>query len=169
MMLTHQLTVEEVNNLESETFVRIFGNTVEHFPAAAIAILKNRPFLDIDDIIKAVTDFLDSLKVYEKERILQLYPDVVNKLFYSSQLPLKREIRGSDHLTVDDKTKLRELDDNYKVKFGFPFIIDNKEKDVNTIFSEIISRLQNSKEKEIDNTMRIVKNIVKLRIHEIVR
>lgn len=104
----------------------------------------------------------------EKEKILQLYPDIINNLIFSSQLPLKREIRGTDRLTVDEKTQLRELDSSYTAKFGFPFIIDDKEKDVNTIFSEIISRLKNSKEQEIDNTMRIVKNIVKLRIHEIV-
>lgn len=66
MMLTHQLTIEEVNNLQSETFIRIFGNIVDHFPAAAIAILKKKPFLDINDIIKAVTQLLDSLKIHGK-------------------------------------------------------------------------------------------------------
>lgn len=110
-----------------------------------------------------------SLFLLEKERILRLYPDIVNKLIFSSQSPVEREITGTDHLTVEEKTKLRELNSRYKIKFGFPFIIDDKEKDVYTIFSEVVSRLQNNREEEMENTMGKVKNIVKLRIHEIVR
>lgn len=62
MFITHRLTVQEVNNLLSESFVRIFGNIVEHFPAAAIGILKYRPFSDVESIIQAINDLLDGLK-----------------------------------------------------------------------------------------------------------
>lgn len=62
MFITHRLTVQEVNNLLSESFVRIFGNIVEHFPAAAIGILKHRPFSCVESIIQAINDLLDGLK-----------------------------------------------------------------------------------------------------------
>lgn len=62
MFITHRLTVQEVNNLLSESFVRIFGNIVEHFPAAAIGILKCRPFSDVESIFHAIDDLLDGFK-----------------------------------------------------------------------------------------------------------
>lgn len=62
MFITHRLTVQEVNNLLSESFVRIFGNIVEHFPAAAIGILKCRPFRDVESIIQSINDLVDGLK-----------------------------------------------------------------------------------------------------------
>lgn len=63
MFITHRLTVQEVNNLLSESFVRIFGNIVEHFPTAAIGILKCRPFSDSESIIQAVNDLLGGYKI----------------------------------------------------------------------------------------------------------
>lgn len=66
MFVARQLSIQEVNNLLSEGFVRIFGNIVEHFPAAAIGILKCRPFADKNAIVHAVNEFLDSLKINGK-------------------------------------------------------------------------------------------------------
>lgn len=63
MFIARPLSIHEVNNLLSENFVRIFGNIVEHYPAAAIGILKRRPFKDINSIIQAINDLLDSLHI----------------------------------------------------------------------------------------------------------
>lgn len=78
MFITHRLTVQEVNNLLSESFVRIFGNIVEHCPAAAIGILKCRPFSDPESIIQAVNDLLDGLKHNGKFIRLVDYTDKEN-------------------------------------------------------------------------------------------
>lgn len=55
------ISLNEVNNLASDLFIKIFGNVVEHYPAAAIGILKNRPFKDVEDISLAVNGYIDSL------------------------------------------------------------------------------------------------------------
>lgn len=66
MFVTHHFSIDEVNNLLSESFVRIFGNVVEHCPAAAIGVLKYRPFHDSNHIVQSIYDFLDSLKAHGK-------------------------------------------------------------------------------------------------------
>lgn len=73
-----------------------------------------------------------------------------------------------EQLNIDDKLKLMELNNRYKEKFGFPFIVCPKEADFRAIFSDMMSRLQNSQETEVSVAMREVKNIVRLRIHELV-
>lgn len=80
MFITHRLTVQEVNNLLSESFVRIFGNIVEHFPAAAIGILKCRPFNDPESIIQAVNDLLDGYK-NNGEIIVKIVFLLINYIF----------------------------------------------------------------------------------------
>lgn len=60
-MLIASLNIEDVNSLISEHFIKIFGNVVEHLPAAAIGILKHRPFLNAEDISKAINNYLDAL------------------------------------------------------------------------------------------------------------
>lgn len=105
----------------------------------------------------------------EKEKIFKLYPDVIEKLtLHNGFHSLIKEV-DNDHLTIDDKLKLLELNKRYKGKFGFPFIVCPKETDYRAIFSEIMSRLHNSQDTEINVAMREVKNIVRLRIHELVK
>lgn len=65
-MWAQYLTIQEVNSLESDRFIKIFGNIVEHCLAAGIGILKNRPFGSLEDVIKAIETYLDSLKLNGK-------------------------------------------------------------------------------------------------------
>ncbi|KAK5643207.1 hypothetical protein RI129_007052 [Pyrocoelia pectoralis] len=60
------MNIDKVNKLPSEQFIKIFGNIVEHYPAAAIGILKNRPFRDVGAISDAVNSYLDSLSEHDK-------------------------------------------------------------------------------------------------------
>lgn len=60
------LAVKDVNNLSSDLFIKIFGNVIEHYPQAAIGILKNRPFHSLDDICNAVGAYIDGLPLSGK-------------------------------------------------------------------------------------------------------
>lgn len=60
------LNPKDVNALNSDCFIKLFGNVVEHYPAAAIGILKNRPFNSADDISEAIDNYLDGLNVNGK-------------------------------------------------------------------------------------------------------
>lgn len=60
------LSIHEVNNIISEHFIKIFGNVIEHYPAAAIGILKYRPFQSANDISNAINKFLDKLSLTGK-------------------------------------------------------------------------------------------------------
>ncbi|XP_063923303.1 2-oxo-4-hydroxy-4-carboxy-5-ureidoimidazoline decarboxylase-like [Zophobas morio] len=168
------LTIQEVNNIISEHFIKIFGNVVEHYPAAAIGILRCRPFKNAGDISVAFNKFLDKLSLREKQNILQLYPDLVAKLADLSKFMLHIEqyqrISGADLLTIEDKQKLGQLNKRYREKFGFPFVTYGKEyKDVFTIFSEMETRIENNIEEETELAINEVKKIGKLRICEILQ
>lgn len=132
-MLTRHLTIDEVNSLTSENFIRIFGNVVDHSPSAAIGILKNRPFNSAKDISVAINNYLDALKENEKERILKIHPDVVARIINFASLILGSSFR------IQDQRKLNDLNRQYKEKFGFPFIMSTmeKENDLSKIFDEM--------------------------------
>jgi hypothetical protein len=76
------LTIQEVNNIISEHFIKIFGNVVEHYPAAAIGILKNRPFQNSNDISVAINNFLDKLEM--KGKFIKLfYKNCIDKYMFT--------------------------------------------------------------------------------------
>ncbi|XP_050506994.1 2-oxo-4-hydroxy-4-carboxy-5-ureidoimidazoline decarboxylase-like [Diabrotica virgifera virgifera] len=163
MFVTHHFSIDEVNNLLSESFVRIFGNVVEHFPAAAIGILKCRPFNNSNALIQAICDFLDGLKAHEKEKIFQLYPDILDSALCTSPMIYDKE---PSFVNIEEKRKLQELNSRYKDKFGYPFITTIS--DHNHLYSEIQSRMENNKDDELQRTLREVKAIVYLRVQDIV-
>ncbi|CAH1976031.1 unnamed protein product [Acanthoscelides obtectus] len=167
MFVSRRLSIQEVNNLLSESFVRIFGNIVEHFPAAAIGVLKHRPFDSTEALVRAINDFLDSMKPSDLEEILHRYPDIFNTLINNRLLILEK--KDGAQLTMTEKRRLNELNSQYKEKFGFPFIMGYKSNDVFAVFSEIISRLQNNREREVEIAVKEVKNIVNIRIHDLVQ
>ncbi|XP_056644793.1 2-oxo-4-hydroxy-4-carboxy-5-ureidoimidazoline decarboxylase-like [Diorhabda sublineata] len=164
MFVTHHFSIDEVNNLMSEHFVRIFGNVVEHFPAAAIGILKYRPFNDSNAIVQAICDFLDSLKCQEKEQIFQQYPDIFENAICNYPLIVDKE---PGYMNIEEKRRLQELNLRYKEKFGCPFITTKTE--IDDVYSELLSRIENNKDDEMQKTMREVKAIVYAKVHEIVR
>ncbi|CAH0559989.1 unnamed protein product [Brassicogethes aeneus] len=171
-MITKLLSIEEVNNLISEHFIKIFGNVVEHSTSAAIGILKYRPFSNSKDIQFAINEYLDSLKCSDKEKILQAHPDMVCKLTDLSRLLLEYEVNihgysETNRPSVEEKLKLKELNRMYIKKFGFPFITFKK-LNFFEIFSELERRVANSKEKEIILSMTEVKKICNMKVLEIV-
>jgi hypothetical protein len=79
------LTIQEVNNIISEHFIKIFGNVVEHYPAAAIGILKNRPFQNSNDISVAINNFLDKLEM--KGKFIKLfYKNCIDKYMFTESI-----------------------------------------------------------------------------------
>lgn len=62
MILSKLLSIDEVNGLISEHFIKIFGNVVQNSTATAIGILKYRPFGNVKDLQNAIEVYLDSLK-----------------------------------------------------------------------------------------------------------
>lgn len=125
------LTVKDVNTLTSDGFIKLFGNVVEHYPQAAIGILKNRPFHSENQICKAINAYIDNLSlngkllahfysglinvVSEKEKILQYHPDLAGKLADLGKLTVESTAEqisaGLDKLSRQDKQKLSELNE----------------------------------------------------------
>lgn len=60
------LGVKDVNALTSDGFIKLFGNIVEHYPQAAIGILKARPFHSADHICESVGIYIDNLSTNGK-------------------------------------------------------------------------------------------------------
>lgn len=60
------LAIKDVNNLSSDQFIKLLGNVVEHYPAAAIGILKNRPFCNVQDVCNSINAYMDGLSLNGK-------------------------------------------------------------------------------------------------------
>lgn len=71
MSTSAPLTINEVNNLSDDQFIKLFGNVVEHYPATALGILKNKPFANVNDICNAISVYIDDLTFTGKRTLIK--------------------------------------------------------------------------------------------------
>ena len=74
---------------------------------------------------------------------------------------------GLHLLTSEERKNLKTLNDSYRDKFGFTFVICARENKAVAIQEGIKRRLQNTREEELKNGIDAVKNIAALRAIDI--
>ncbi|XP_066286979.1 2-oxo-4-hydroxy-4-carboxy-5-ureidoimidazoline decarboxylase-like [Branchiostoma lanceolatum] len=166
------LAIAEVNKLDSEEFIEIFGNVVENCKLATAAVWSHKPFQDVDHLNQTIADFLDALPQKGKEGVLRCHPDLAGRLAQAGQLTTEstqeQKSAGLDQLTQDELSTLTDLNQQYKVKFGFPFVICARLNKKAAILNGLTERLKHGAEEETLAGVEEVKKICRLRIADIV-
>ncbi|CAH2062840.1 unnamed protein product, partial [Iphiclides podalirius] len=166
------LTIADVNALNDEQYETIFGNVIEHCKRAAVKIKELRPFNNVDEICEAFEKYLDSADVEEKLAVLKSHPDLAGRLAQQGELTpestAEQRSAGLNSLNEEEKNLMDSRNKRYKSKFGFPFIICARENKVQSILGGLDTRYKNTYEEEIENGIKEVKKILKLRILNIV-
>lgn len=108
-----------------------------------------------------------------KEGILRCHPDLAGRDLQSGTLT--RESReeqaraGLDTLTSVEVSRMARLNEEYKKRFGFPFVICARMNDKETILRQLSERLGNGLEVERARGVEEVKKICRLRLRGLVR
>ena len=101
-----------------------------------------------------------------------MYPDLAGRLAKLGQLGVESTQEHSaaklDQMTSDEKTEMANLNQKYKNKFGFPFIICVRLNKKEAIFSGLRSRLHNDHDQELQNGIKEVLKITELRIRDLI-
>ncbi|XP_041670272.1 2-oxo-4-hydroxy-4-carboxy-5-ureidoimidazoline decarboxylase [Cheilinus undulatus] len=166
------MDISAVNALPYEDFVNIFGNVVEKAPMVAAAVWSRRPFMSVSALETAVSEFIDALPESGKEGILRCHPDLAGRDLRSGTLtPESREEQtgaGMDALSSAEATRMARLNEEYKQRFGFPFVICARMTDKANILRQLSERCQNERAAERTRGIEEVKKICRLRLQTLV-
>ena len=106
----------------------------------------------------------------EKLALIKAHPDLAGRLALAKRLTAdslqEQGSAGLDRLTPEDLAKFTALNDSYRAKFGFPFIIAVKGLDRQAILAAFAARLGNDADSEFDEALRQVDRIALLRLRE---
>lgn len=174
MAASKKLKIEDVNHLSAAEFNDLFKNVVELWPQAADAVVSQRPFEHLHNLIFAFVDYLENLTVDDKIAVLKSHPDLAGKLLAEDKLSeesaAEQAFAGLNRLTTDQQSDLIKLNTEYANKFGFPFVICVRQTNkIERILAGIRERLPNNRNDEIINGIDQVKNICQIRIESIVQ
>jgi 2-oxo-4-hydroxy-4-carboxy-5-ureidoimidazoline decarboxylase len=158
----------ELNRMGSADFAASIGDTFEWAPWVAEAAAAGRPFATVTALHDAM---MGALRLAPRERQLEFlrgHPDLAGKAARSGALTddSRREQAsvGLDSLDEEEFTRFHRLNDAYKAKFGFPFMICVRRHSRESILRQFERRLGNDAATEFAAALQEVFYITRLRV-----
>jgi len=164
--------INNINKLSEIQFIKIFANIFENsqFIAEDLYKKKGNGFNDFEDLTKKMMDIFENTTKEQKLKILNSHPDLANKTKVSSLTDDSKKEQQSadlDSCTKEEFDEFKKLNDLYKKKFNFPFILAVKGKNKNEILDNFKKRISFDPTTEFDQAIKQVKQIASLRLKEL--
>ena len=164
--------INNINKLSEIQFIKLFANIFENsqFIAKALYEKKGDGFDNFENLTKKMMDIFENTTKEQKLKILNAHPDLANKTKVSSltdDSKKEQQNAGLDSCTKEEFDEFKKLNDLYKKKFNFPFILAVKEKNKNEILDNFKKRISFNPTTEFDEALKQVKQIASLRLKEL--
>ena len=159
-----------VNAMSAETFVRYFQDIAEHSPWVAEAAAELRPFVDIASMVAGFEAAVRSVSRDRQLALIRAHPDLAGKAARAGDVAdeSRREQAGAGLDTLDDEefARFERLNEAYKARFGFPFILAVKGATKHQILAAFEERIRNEPEAELATALTQIARILRFRIEE---
>jgi 2-oxo-4-hydroxy-4-carboxy-5-ureidoimidazoline decarboxylase len=165
------MDMEQVNSLDQEQFAGKLGFLFEGSPWIAARAWHARPFTGLDDLHHALCQAMYGATREQQVALIRAHPDLVGKAALSGSLTpessREQAAAGLDALTPQEIATFGRLNEEYKARFGFPFVVCARENKKESILAGFASRMNNSRDEEIDTALREVSKIAYLRLLDV--
>jgi 2-oxo-4-hydroxy-4-carboxy-5-ureidoimidazoline decarboxylase len=160
------MTLAEVNFLSLKAFVDAFGDIAEHSPWVAERAFAARPFGSRAAMVETFQHALATASRPEQEAVLRAHPDLGRKAKLAPGSAREQTDAGLDRLTASELARFEALNEGYRSRFGFPFILAVKGADKHRILDAFEQRAGGAREEEFWTALAQVMRIMRFRIEE---
>jgi 2-oxo-4-hydroxy-4-carboxy-5-ureidoimidazoline decarboxylase len=166
------LTLASLNSSDRRAFVAALGHLFEHSPWVADETWPRRPFRDVVHLHVELCHTMQSAAPDRQLALIRAHPDLAGRLARQNQLTKEstREQAGAGltRLSEAELAEFTTLNDSYKAKFGFPFIICARLNAKEAILAAMKARLPNSPATEHAAALAEIGKIARLRLQDAV-
>lgn len=162
------LTLEQVNALPEDEFVARFGPLFQGPPWIAEKVARMRPFDSSYAMRHAFHSVLFDAPVERQRDLIDTYPDIAAKVALGQGSRRDQATAGLDRLTPEEYERFDALNEAYRAKFGFPFVICVRENTKDTILAAFERRLDNTPVQEQMAALVEIAKIANLRLLDLV-
>ena len=163
------------SQLGRAAFLARFGGVYEHSPWIAEQVFDRglTPRQDTaDGLAREMRDIVDLAGREPQLTLLRAHPDLAGKLAVAGDLTAasKGEQAGAglDQCSADEFTAFQTLNEKYKAKFGFPFILAVRGYQRGEILEIFRRRLDHDVEAEFEEALAQVHRIAKIRLEDLI-
>jgi len=162
------VTLDELNRMSPADFTAVVGDTFELAPWVAEAAAARRPFVTVTALHEAM---MGALRAASRERQLEFlrgHPDLAGKAARAGAMTdesgREQASAGLDSLGEEEFARFHRLNEAYRAKFGFPFMICVRRHTRDSILAQFERRLGNAAATEFASAVQEVFYITRLRI-----
>ena len=166
------IRIDEINHSDPTHFVELLGAIFEHSPWVAELIYPQRPFTSRGELHQVMAAAVRRAPEVQRMALLCQHPELAGREADAGTLTddSKREQAGAglNQCTADELLTIKALNQAYRAKFDFPFIIAVTGLDKFQIIAAMQNRLDNSAEIEFDTAIVEVEKIARIRIDALI-
>lgn len=157
-------SLAELNQSSQDAFVAALDGVFENTPAIAQAAWHQRPFTTLEALHQSLVEVVQSATSNVQIELIRAHPDLGSKTKMAEASVQEQAGAGLDQLTSKEFKQFQALNQAYKAKFGFPFLIAVRHHTKHTILDAFKSRLQNAPEIEQQQALTEIFQIAWLRL-----
>jgi OHCU decarboxylase len=154
---------------KESAFVRRYGGIYEHSPwvaAAAEAVIGTDDCLE--RLAEVMADCVDNASHERQLELIRAHPDLAGKAQIAGELTTastsEQKSAGLDQCTRDQFDRFQSLNEAYRNKFGFPFVMAVRDSSREEILAAFTARLQNEADVEFEAALAEIHSIARLRL-----
>jgi 2-oxo-4-hydroxy-4-carboxy-5-ureidoimidazoline decarboxylase len=162
------MTLAELNALDQPAFTAALGHLFEHSPWVAEETWPRRPFADAAQLHAALCRTMQGADTERQLALIRAHPDLAGRLARQRQLTAEstreQASAGLDRLSDAEMAEFQRLNDTYRARFGFPFIICARLNAKDAIVSAMRARVENPPAAEHAAALAEIEKIAWLRL-----
>lgn len=163
-----QYRLSQLNQITQSEFIEALGAIFEASPWVAEQAWLKRPFPDVDTLHQTMVDVVNHNSSEQQLMLIRAHPDLGTKAKMAEASVREQSGVGLDRLSSSEYERFQTLNQNYKDKFGFPFIIAVKNQMKESILEAFEQRLKNSVQLEQETALKEIAKIAKFRLEDTV-
>ncbi len=166
--MTARISLDALNAMSEAAFADALGPIVEHAPFVAAASAADRPFPTVEALHRAMFARIEGAAPADRLALVRNHPELAGREAESgamtSESVSEQGSAGLDRLSTEEARRLRALNTAYRERFGFPFLICVRRHTRRSILDEAERRLGGTPDAELDEALRQIFFVTRLRI-----
>jgi len=160
--------IAELNELDRDSFVEVLGGVYEASPWVARGAHADQPFESVSDVATALEAVVRDASHERRLELLRAHPDLGEQTEMTDASAAEQSSAGLDQLRPELYEEFQRLNDLYRDRFGFPFIMAVKNESPEAIRAAMEQRVEQSEQEEFETALSEVHKIARLRLDDIV-
>jgi len=167
-----QKPLEELNAGTQSDFVAALANIFEYSPWVAEQVFAARPFAGVNALFAAMKSAVERAPEDLRLQLIKSHPDLADKTKRAAGLTVEstaeQNSAGLDWLSDAEYEAFERVNNAYRAKFGFPYIVCVRRHTRDSILADFERRLPNDAATETTTSISEICRIAGLRLDQLV-